>query len=125
MKIDANAIILIAALTAAAHLIIAIVSGVLARTRMSRVVRKELSGKASLDAQRLESIEELCRSTQKALVLAQSKDAESRKALLDLLAAKNPEVKPKAEETKRRIEKKEKARKETVSKVEGPYQPID
>lgn len=93
--------------------------------RKLKRIKGELEAKSSLDAERLKRIEELCISVQRALVLAQSKDAESRKALIDLLTEKKPELKKEAEPVKERIEKKEKARKEVLEKVSKPYAPVD
>ena len=119
---DTNLIITIAC---AAATLTALIAALVAKTRGLKRITSLLKGKASLDEQRLAKIEELCLSTQKALILAQAKDAESRKALIDLLTERKPELKKQAEPVKERIDKKEQARKEVLSKVDSEYRPVD
>lgn len=64
--------------------------------------------------------------TQKAIILGQSRDAESRKALIELLTEKKKEVlAPIAEAVKEEIKQEEKAIKRVTEKVQGKYTPVD
>lgn len=94
-------------------------------SRKQRRIKGELESKDALDGERLKRIEELLLTIQKALVLSQSKDAESKKALIDLLSEHKPDLKEQAKPIKEKIEKKEKARKEVLGKVSRPYEPVD
>ena len=64
--------------------------------------------------------------TQKAIILGQSRDAESRKALIDLLTSKKKEaLEPIAEAVKEEIKHEEKAKKDIIEKVSKNYTPVD
>lgn len=88
-------------------------------------VRKAVEAEAKPLEDAIESLRQDLSETQKAIILGQSKDAESKKALIELLWSKKEELKPVAEAVKEEIAHEEEAKKEVLEKVSGDYTPVD
>ena len=91
----------------------------------TKEVRKAVEAEAKPLEEAIESLRQDLSETQKAIILGQSKDAESKKALIELLWSRKEELKPVAEAVKEEIAHEEDAKKVVLEKVSGDYTPVD
>lgn len=91
----------------------------------AKEVRKAVQDETKPLEETIESLKQDLSETQKAIILGQSKDAESKKALIELLWSKKEELKPVAEAVKEEIAHEEEAKREVLGKVSGDYTPVD
>lgn len=93
--------------------------------KQTKAIKKAVREEIQKAIKGQEEIKKDLTETQKAIILGQSRDAESRLALLALLAGNKKELEPIAEEVGKEIKENQERKKAAIRKVKKDYVPVD